>query len=270
MNIGFIGIGHMGQAIIRGLLNAKVVSANQVFISNRTKKSRLAFAAQTGVTACASNKEVARHSDILFLAAKPTDIPTLLTELAPFLSTRPTIVSLAAGLSLENLHSALSLDNYPLVRIMPNLNHEIGEGMAALCSNAFVSTDIFSFIQTLFDEIGETVVLPEEQFSVYAAIAGCSPAFTFMYIDALALAGVRYGLKKEVAVKIATQAVMGSAKLVFQSDSSPMDLADQVASPGGTTIEGVLTLLDTGFPTAVIKAVEAAYEKDVFLFHQDK
>ena len=268
MKIGFIGIGNMGKAIIEGFLKTEVLSPDAIFVTNQTKKSRDSFAKKTGVIACAANNEVAEKSNVLFIAAKPMDIPSILQEISPSLSKDTTLVSLAAGLSLDQLASMTKEQSLPIMRIMPNLNHQVGEGMASVCANPFVSDKIFSYVRSLFDSIGETVVLPEEQFSIYSAIAGCSPAFTFTYIDALARAGVRHGLKKEIAVKIATQAVLGSAKLVSNSEYSPMDLADQVASPGGTTIEGVLTLLDEGFSSAVVKAVDASYEKDLFLLNK--
>src|SRR5699024_5590222 len=125
------------------------------------------------------------------------------------------------------------------------------------------SQDDVSLILNLLALIGEAIELPEEQFSIFSAIAGCSPAFTFTYIDALARAAVRHGLNKDTATRIASQAALGSANTVLDSGTSPLTLADQVASPGGTTIEGVLTLADTGFVSAVVQAVDASYKKDI-------
>lgn len=263
MKIGFIGIGNMGGAIIEGWLQKKALKPTSLFISNRTASKRNDFAEKTGVHACESIKEVAVHSDVVFLAAKPADFASILEELSPSLSHKPVLVSLAAGISLTDLTKQLDEGaDYPFIRIMPNLNHRIGEGMAAICATHSTSKETLAYVLDLFDKIGETVVLPEEQFSIFSAIAGCSPAFTFTYIDALARAAVRHGLNKETAVKIAAQAVMGTAKLTLESSTSPMDLADQVASPGGTTIEGVLTLAEENFVSSVIHAVDASFEKD--------
>lgn len=270
MNIGFIGIGHMGGAIIEGWIKKQVIHPQNIFVSNRTVEKRNSFTAKTGVQAKESNLEVAVRSDLLFIAAKPADFPAILNEISSSLSHRPVIVSIAAGIPLSTLECELAHTNYPVIRVMPNLNHRIGEGMAAVCANEWVEEAMLSSVVELFGAIGETIVIPEDQFSIFSAIAGCSPAFTFTYIDSLARAAVRHGFTKEAAVKVACQAVLGSAKLALDSSFSPMDLADQVASPGGTTIEGVLALADTQFVSAIVHAVDASYYKDQQLLKENK
>jgi len=265
MKIGFIGIGNMGGAMIKGFIQSGRVEAENIFVSNRTPERMQDFVKETNVQACRSNKEVVEKAEIVFLAVKPKDFPEILSELQPaFQPGKSILVSIAAGMTLEQLEQYTNeAADMSIIRVMPNLGSLIGEGMTAVAGNEAASQDDVSLVLNLLALIGEAIELPEEQFSIFSAIAGCSPAFTFTYIDALARAAVRHGLNKETATRIASQAVLGSAKTVLESGISPMNLADQVASPGGTTIEGVLTLADTGFVSAVVQAVDASYKKDI-------
>ena len=270
MKIGFIGIGNMAGAIVRGLIQTNMLPSEDIYASNRSPEKLEAFSKDTDIHSVASNKELIKLCDLVFLGAKPKDIPSLLKDLQPSLEqSKPTLVSMAAGISLEQLEE-MSDTSLPIIRVMPNLNSAVGQGMTAVCGNQTATEENIDYVMNLFEAVGESVQIPEEQFSIFLAIAGCSPAFTFIYIDALARAAVRHGMQKDSAVKIAAQAVLGSGKLVRENDQSPMDLADQVASPGGTTIEGVLSLLSGDFYSDITQAVNAAYEKDQALLNKKK
>ncbi|SFH76037.1 pyrroline-5-carboxylate reductase [Pisciglobus halotolerans] len=264
MKIGFIGIGNMASAIIKGLIASKQASPEDIYLTNTTPSKLAAFVEETGTQACQTNEELVATVDIVFVATKPAVFPELLKELSEaFSQHQPLLVSIAAGISLQQLTQYVNSDQaLSIIRVMPNLNTQIGEGMAAICGNEHTTEEQMQTISTIFNAVGKAIRLPEKDFSVFSAIAGCSPAFAFLFIDSLARAAVKNGLSKSQATEIAAQAVLGSAKMILDGSHSPMDLIDQVSSPGGTTVEGVLALFDNHFVSAVVKAVDAATEKD--------
>lgn len=264
MKVGFIGTGNMTSAIVKGIVASGQMPKENLYLSNRTPEKRDRLASETGATVCSSNEELVSTVDVVILAIKPNLFSTVLPELAPLLiEHNPVVVSIAAGISLSQMHSMIGQDSaMRIIRVMPNLNSQISEGMAAVCGNEQATAEEIDFIVSVFESIGEAIVMKEEDFSVFSAIAGCSPAFTFLFVDALSRAAVKYGIPKEMATKIAAQAVLGSGKMLKESDQTPWNLIDQVSSPGGTTIEGVLALEENGFMTSVVKAVDAVVEKD--------
>lgn len=264
MKVGFIGIGNMASAIIEGMIQNGHTSPQDIYVHNTTKEKLSLFTSETGTQACSSNKELVGKVDVLVLAAKPNVFPTILAEIKDEIAIhQPLVVSIAAGTSLQKLSDLLKNGNETaIIRVMPNLNSQIGEGMTAICGNGYITSQQKEFVLTMFKAIGEVVELPEKDFSTFTAIAGSSPAFVFLFIDSLARAAVRNGMSKEVATRIAAQAVLGSGKLVLDSKETPWNLIDQVSSPGGTTVEGILALEDTGFSSSVTKAVQAVIDKD--------
>jgi len=260
--VGFIGIGNMASAIIAGLIEGGLVAASDIVVSSATKSKREEFAERTGVRALDSNAQVAAESDVLVVAVKPQMFAGVAAEIRDDLAeNQPLVVSIAAGLSLADLADLFG-QGLRIARVMPNVNSRIGQGMSAVCANSNASeTDIASVV-TAFESIGEVVTIPEAQFSAFTAIAGSSPAFAFLFIDALARGAVAAGMPKAQATKIAAQAVLGSAALVKSSQSSPWDLIDQVCSPGGTTVAGLLSLESNAFLSTVADAVKATIARD--------
>lgn len=264
MKVGFIGAGNMTSAIVKGMIKAQHLPKENIYISNRSPEKLEKLTADTGTIACSSNEELVSKVDVVILAIKPNLFSTVLPELSThLLKYNPVVVSIAAGVSLAQMHDWIGSDSaMRLIRVMPNLNSQIGEGMAAVCGNEQTTQEDVDFVIGIFQSIGEAIVMKEADFGVFSAIAGCSPAFTFLFIDSLSRAAVKYGIPKEMATKIAAQAVLGSGKMVLESGETPWNLIDQVSSPGGTTIEGVLALEENGFMTSVVKAVDAVVEKD--------
>lgn len=259
---GFIGIGNMAGAIIRGLISGGVVNASDIVVSSATAAKREAFAAETGVRALDSNAAVAASADVLVLAVKPQMFKLVTSEISDELGTsQPLIISIAAGLSLEDLAGLVGADQR-VVRVMPNVNSKIGQGMSGICPNNLATETDVETVTRVFDSVGETVIIPEAQFSAFTAIAGSSPAWAFLFIDALSRGAVAAGMPKAAATKIAAQAVLGSAALVKESDESPWNLIDQVCSPGGTTVAGLLSLESNGFLSNVADAVAATIKRD--------
>lgn len=267
---GFIGIGNMGKAILKGILKGE--KAGNIIFSSEKSENMKEISKKTGIKeaegadSAVRNRAVASSSEILVLAVKPQVLPKVCTEIKDFLTEGMTVVSLAAGVSLERLAELLGGD-VKLVRVMPNTPASIGEGMTAICfgqNGNFTEKDKES-IREMFRACGEIAEVNEKQLDVIGVTAGSSPAFTYMYIDALADAGVKYGIKREEAQKIAAKAVMGAAAMVLQTGEHPEILKNKVCSPGGTTIEGVEALYQWGLKNAVMKACTACMEKNMRL-----
>lgn len=262
MTIGFMGCGNMGSAIIKGITEAKVVERNEVFAFDTYAPSINKAVEEYGITKCENANEIVLNSDIVVLAVKPNMIAAVLKEINPTLEKKDTIViSIAAGKTLEFIKDNLTHDN-KLVRIMPNINAKVAAACSAYCTNELVTDEEKKEIEKIFGAVGSIMELPESSFSLFGVLAGCSPAFVYMFIDALARAGVKNGMKKDTALQIAAQSVLGSAKMILESGTHPFELIDQVCSPGGTTIEGVTALQADGFESAIHKAVDKAVDKD--------
>lgn len=263
MKVGFIGVGNMARAIIAGWQQQQTVMPKDIYVHSAHKESYQPYAAKLGLNACVSNQEVVKQTDILFLAIKPIVLKDVLLEIKDVVKQKkPVVVSMVTGVSLAEIKSVLASDELEILRIMPNVNVEIAAGMTALVGNDKLSATNYQKCQELLASIGQTVELPEKDFSTFVALAGSSPAYVYFYIDAMARAGVKYGLTKKEATKISAQAVLGSAKKVLASSKTPMELVDDVCSPGGTTIAGLLAMQEAGFMTAVVKGIDATIAKD--------
>ncbi len=259
--IGFIGFGNMASAIAAGMLSANFTTPKHIIAHAREGVKLRAFSEARGIRAASDNEEVVRSADVVILAIKPNMFARVLPPLrAAAADRRPLFVSIAAGLTLQRLEALLG--EVPLVRVMPNVNAQIGAGMSALCGNAQASPEQLDAVQALFDTLGRTVRLDESLFGIFSAVACASPAFVFMFIEALAKGGLRAGLTKQQALLAAAQAVMGSARLVLESGEAPGVLVDKVCSPAGTTIAGVAALEENAFAGTVMRAVEATRRRD--------
>lgn len=260
MKIGFIGTGNMAKHMITGFLQ-KGIAPSDILVSAHNLEKLQAYAAPLGLTVCATNEAVAQGADYLFLGVKPALIPTITKEIAPFL--RPEeqlILSFATGISLGNLTQLLG--PVPLVRLMPNLNVAVNLGSIAIAFGSEVDHEDQQEITSFLQHLGSVYPFPEDQFSTFVALAGSSPAFIYAFIDALSRTAVKYGLPKKLATTIAAEVVAGSGTLAKKSGTNPWDLVDQVSSPGGSTVEGVLALQEFGFANAITKAMIATLEKD--------
>lgn len=262
MNIGFIGCGNMATAIIKGITESNVVKSEDIFVYDHTPQKLENMAAKFGITKCTDASEVAKLADYVVLAVKPNVISTILNEINITLEkSNSIIVSIAAGKTINFIRENLSHTN-KIIRVMPNINAKVGASCTAYCANNEVTDKEKKDIEKIFGAIGNIIELKEKDFALFSVIGGCSPAFVYMFIDALARAGVKNGMKKDIALQIAAQSVLGSAKMILESDTHPFELIDQVCSPGGTTIEGVTSLQADGFESAIHNAVQKAVDKD--------
>lgn len=259
MRIGFIGCGNMATAIIKGIINNSDINCSDILIFDTYKPAMDKLENKYGVSPCGTIEMLVCNSDVVFLAVKPNVIADVLNQVV---AADTLIISIAAGKTLEFLGNNIKSDAARIVRVMPNINATVGEAICAYCCNEFVTDNDIKTVEMLLSCFGKCLPINEELFSIYSAIGGCAPAFAYMFIDNLARAGVKNGMKKDEALKIAAQTVYGSAKMILENDEHPWKLVDNVCSPGGTTIEGVTSLQADGFEAAVQNAVQKAFEKD--------
>jgi pyrroline-5-carboxylate reductase len=265
MKIGCIGVGNMGSAILRGILARGFAAAADIHAYDKDEAKLRAFADETGIETASSNLDVVLRSEAILLAVKPNDLSALLASISgEVLAEKPLLLSIATGTSLASIAGWLGDDAkaVPIVRIIPNVNVQVGAGLAGYCPNEAVSEAQAAWAEAFFSSIGLAIRIDEDKFSVFQAVGCASPAWAFLFIQGLALGGVKKGLSKQQATLAAAQSVMGSAKLVLESGRHPAALVDTVCSPGGTTIVGVSTLEEGGFSGLLMKAVENCHDRD--------
>jgi pyrroline-5-carboxylate reductase len=256
-SVGFIGAGKMATALARGLCQAGFTIPERISASDLLPEARAHFAAESGAQAVDSNLEVVRRSEILILAVKPQHFRTVLADLGPHIGSRHLLVSIAAGISLETMAGIVGSERR-LVRVMPNTPCLVGASASAYCLGGGASSDDGRLVQQLLSAVGTAICLPEPLLDAVTGLSGSGPAFVCLVIEALADGGVRAGLPRDVALQLAAQTVMGTAKMVLETGQHPAALKDAVASPGGTTIAGLHELERGGLRGTLISAVEAA------------
>jgi len=268
MNIGFIGTGNMGAALIQGYLSVAGDQASKMFAYDMDTQRLSAFASKTGIRACQNAQEVAANSQILILSVKPGNMEDAIKEIAPGLIWDHTvIVSIAAGISIDwieatcHRYSGGRSTTCKVTRVMPNTPALVGKGMSAVAKNNAVSEEEFQSVLALFQSVGLVEEVPESLMDCVTGVSGSSPAYVYLFIEALADAAVALGMARKQAYTFAAQAVLGSADMVLSTGQHPGELKDMVCSPGGTTIEAVKALEKNGFRNAVQEAVFAAAEK---------
>ena len=260
MKIGFIGTGNMGSSIIKGISISKFVESENINIFDLDKEKVRTLVEKYGVNALSSEKELAENSDIVILAVKPHIIPNVLEKLKGNVKGNTIILTIAAGISISVLENALGADK-KIIRTMPNTPAQVLEGMTAVCFNKNILENEKKTIFELLNSFGKSVEIEEKLMHAYTGISGSLPAYVYMFMEALADGGVLEGMPRDKAYKIISQAVLGSAKMLLETEKHPGQLKDEVCSPGGTTIEAVRALENGNFRGNLIEAVVACTEK---------
>ncbi|HEY0255658.1 MAG TPA: pyrroline-5-carboxylate reductase [Kofleriaceae bacterium] len=258
--IGFVGAGNMAEALIRGLVKGNHVPAAHVLASGprneRLEELRTAYA--IGVTR--DNREVATQSNIIVLSVKPQIMDRVLLELGNAVKPGTLVISIAAGVDSATIETALA-EGVRVVRAMPNTPALVGAGATAISPGTHAAPEDMAKARAIFDAVGITVELEESHLDAVTGLSGSGPAYVFLILEALADAGVKVGLSRRNAQRLAAQTVMGSAKLLLDTDEHPGKLKDMVTSPGGTAIAGLHTLEQGGLRTTLINAVETATKR---------
>lgn len=262
--IGFIGAGNIGQAMVGGILKAKILGSHQIIASDVNRQKLDSLHKAYGIKITDDSKVLAAEADIIILAVKPDICDAVVNSIKDIVNEQQIIVTIAAGKSLSDVESIVG-ENIKVIRAMPNTPVLVNEGMTGLCCNKNVSNDELQEINKLFESFGKTEIISEKLIDTVVGIGSSSPAYVFMFIEALADGGVREGMPRAIAYKFAAQAVLGSAKMVLETGIHPGALKDMVCSPGGTTIESVASLENDGFRSAVIKAVKVCTDKSRLL-----
>lgn len=273
LKIGFIGAGNMSSALIRGIFSKETnVAPANIFVFDRHPEKINLLEKELNIKPSANVLELVENSNLIVLAIKPNGLADLISEIANHLSleqlTKKIFISIAAGYSLENLtklfinaQKTLNNDNLKIARFMPNMNVAIGQGASALTSQNLTAEEV-ALIKDIFANTGKIWQILEKDFVTFTALAGSSPAFIYMFIDSLAKAAVKHGIKKDQALEIAIQAVLGSAMTLEQTTKHPYELIDQVCSPGGTTIAGLVDLEKHNFSADIVSCIDKTIKKD--------
>lgn len=255
--VGFIGAGKMATALARGLCQAGFTSSQRIVASDVYAAARESFSAQSGGRAVESNAEVVSQSDIVILAVKPQQFRDVLDELRGKIGPQHLVVSIAAGIPLATMAAALGPQTR-LVRVMPNTPCLVGASASAYCLGGAATRDDSQLTAGLLAAVGLAFELPEYQLDAVTGLSGSGPAFVCLVVEALADGGVKMGLPRDVALKLAAQTVLGTARMVLETGQHPASLKDAVASPAGTTIAGLHELERGALRGCLINAVEAA------------
>ncbi len=260
MKLGFIGCGNMATAMISGIIGNKICSADEIFASDAYMPALEKAKENLKIEIRTTNKEVVKEADVLFLSVKPQYYETVIEDIKDSISGSQIIVTIAPGKTLSWLGDTFGKP-VKIVRCMPNTPALVGEGITATCYNDMVSKEELDSICGLLGGFGKVEVVAESLMDVVVSVSGSSPAYVFMFLEAMADAAVADGMPRAQAYRFAAQAVLGSAKMVLETGKHPGELKDMVCSPGGTTIEAVSVLEKNGFRSSVIEAMRACTKK---------
>ncbi|MBR2274801.1 MAG: pyrroline-5-carboxylate reductase [Lachnospiraceae bacterium] len=260
MRLGIIGLGNMGSAILSGILQNGLLSAEDVIGAEVSSKRRFEIGEKYGIAVTESSREAAEKSDILLLSIKPQVYEAVIADIKEVIRPEQIIISIAPGKTIGWLTEQFGKE-LKLVRCMPNTPALVLEGCTGVCKSPSVSDEEFETVLKLLQSFGKAYRVEEKQMDAVVAISGSSPAYVFMLIEAMADAGVAEGLPRASAYEFAAQAVLGSAKMVLTSGKHPAELKDMVCSPAGTTIEAVEVLEEKGFRAAVMEAMRVCAKR---------
>lgn len=260
MKVGFIGCGNMATAMIGGILKDGLYSKEEIIVSNLTEAGSKRSKEKLGVVTTLSNREVVEKSKVIFLAVKPQFYEEVINEVKDLFTLEHLVISICPGKTLAWLEEKCGLP-LRIVRMMPNTPAMVGAGMTGVTPNERVTEEDLAMVTAITNSFGKTEVVPERLMDAVNCTSGASPAYVFMFIEAMADAAVAQGMPRKQAYAFASQAVLGAAKMVQETGKHPGELKDMVCSPAGTTIQGVRILEKQGMRSAVFEALTACAEK---------
>lgn len=258
--VAIIGVGKMGEAIIAGLLKSGEYSSRDIQ-AVEVVESRRQYINQTYKVKCFSDaKKVVDFGDIVLIAVKPGIVGKVLEQIGQLMKRRKVLVSIAAGVTLEFMREFVP-EEVPIVRVMPNIACSVREAMVTFCHTPNITEEELDKITNMLSQLGKVMQLDEKYLNLATGLVGSGPAYIYLIIDALADAGVRLGLPKDISITLAAQTTLGAAKMVVETGEHPVKLKDKVATPAGTTVEGLLELERGGLRATIISAVTKAAER---------
>lgn len=260
VSLTVLGAGKMGGILLQAFLKQNLFAPAQIRATVAHEERALALSTQWGVDVSTNNLEAARHADLILVGVKPFQVPELIAEIKPALTAKKMVVSFAASVKTRAIEEAAGHE-IAVVRAMPNTPSALGAGVAALCRGRFVSDQQMELAERMFATVGRTVVVDEKHMDAVTGLSGSGPAYLYIIIEALAEAGVKVGLPRDVATQLAAQTAYGAAKMVLETGYHPALLKDAVTTPAGCTIDGILELEEGGLRVTLIKAVMRATER---------
>ncbi|AGK53518.1 pyrroline-5-carboxylate reductase [Bacillus sp. 1NLA3E] len=262
--IGFIGCGSMAKAMIGGIVKSGHTSPDNIYASNRSLSNLEEMKQAYGIQIKEDNREVAQNCNIIFLSVTPDMYESVIEQIRESIHEQTIIIMIAAGQTIAQNEQRFGR-KIKIARSMPNTPALVGEAMSALCVNDLISADEKQELKAIFECFGEVEFIEENLMDVVSGVSGASPAYAYMFIEALADGAVKQGMPRKQAYIFASQAILGAAKMVLETGIHPGELKDQVCSPGGATIEAIASLEENGFRSSVIKAVDACVAKSKLL-----
>lgn len=256
MKLGFIGTGNMAAAIMGGIIKEGIFKPEEIIGSDISQEGRERVRAAYGINVTADNREAASKAEVLVLSVKPQFYEETIREIRDCVKEEQIVITIAPGKTLAWLEERFGKP-VKIIRTMPNTPALVGEGMTAACPNQYVTKEEKTYAIKILSAFGKVEVVAEHLIDAVVAVSGSSPAYVFMFIEAMADAAVAEGMPRSQAYRFAAQAVLGSAKMVLETGNHPGALKDMVCSPGGTTIEAVRILEKNGFRSSVIEAMKA-------------
>ena len=260
VRVAVLGAGKMGGILLQAFLKQNLFAPDQIHATVGHAERALALSTQWGVDVSTDNLKAAGKSDLILLGVKPLQVPDLIAEIRPALTKSKTLVSFAASVKTRAIEDAAGMD-IAVIRAMPNTPSALGAGAAALCCGRFVSAKQMELAVRIFETVGRTVTVDEKHMDAVTGLSGSGPAYIYIIIEALAEAGVKVGLSRDVATQLAAQTVFGAGKMVLETGYHPALLKDAVTTPAGCTIDGILELEEGGLRVTLIKAVMRATER---------
>jgi len=260
VRIAVLGAGKMGGILLQAFLKQNLFAPEQIHATVGHAEKAIALSTQWGVDVTTNNLEAVRQSDLILLGVKPFQVPALIAEIRPALTKDKTIISFAAAVKTRSIEEAADLE-IGVIRAMPNTPSALGAGAAALCRGRFVSAQQMELAERIFKTVGRTVNVDEKHMDAVTGLSGSGPAYIYIIIEALAEAGVKVGLPRDVATELAAQTTFGAAKMVLETGYHPALLKDAVTTPAGSTIDGIMALEEGGLRVTLIKAVMRATER---------
>jgi pyrroline-5-carboxylate reductase len=260
LKIGVLGAGKMGGILVQAFLRSGLFQPGHVVATVAHEDRATELAARFGVAVTTDNLQTAKEADILLLGVKPQQMTAMVRQIAPALSPGKLLISFAASVKTSAIEAAAGVD-IPVIRAMPNTPAKLGAGVTAIARGSFVTDAQMALAERIFSTVGRTVVVDEKHMDAVTGLSGSGPAFLYIIIEALAEAGVNVGLPRDVATLLAAQTTYGAAKMVLETGSHPALLKDEVTTPGGCTVDGILELEEGGLRVTLIKAVKRATER---------
>jgi pyrroline-5-carboxylate reductase len=258
--ISFIGSGNMAEALVKGLIGSGSVSAEDIVLSARRPERAQQMAQRYGARAAPDNSACVRGSAIVLIAVKPQVLVQVISQMASAIPSDALVISVAAGITTSALEAILNQGTH-VIRSMPNAAAMVGESATAICPGSHATQPDLEVARAIFEAVGRVVVVDEVHLDAVTGLSGSGPAYIFLIIEALADAGVKVGLSREVALQLSAQTLLGSAHMLLETGEHPGRLKDQITSPGGTAIAGLHTLEAGGLRTTLINAVEVATKR---------